>query len=376
MSFSVHLLLFISFSSICLSYGKLANFGVPNYSCSDDVMKPSKKVPTNVNSVRPADIKVVMALGDSITAANGAGAEDPVAVILQYRGLAFQAGGDYTLTEHATIPNILKKYNPNLFGYSNGIGSPNVWEIARLNVAVPGAEAKDLPSQARSLVSLLKQHTQEVDLKNDWKLLNIFIGGNDACGYCRHPEYAPQNCADNIEEAIRIVFESVPRVIVSITGMLQLQILRQTDHGHFFCERLHKDECGCELNKTVTNDQLGTYGINYTNDEIKIQNSGKYDTNDFTVVVQPFFRDMTAPPSSQIFFAPDCFHFSQYGHGIVTTWLWKNILEPVNYKTTIGDMNNAALPLACPDPTCPFIRTVKNSGNCSPYMTAVADSKL
>ena len=44
-----------------------------------------------------------------------------------------------------------------------GIGSPNVWEIAQLNVAMPGANAKDLPGQARQLVNLLNKHT-EVDI--------------------------------------------------------------------------------------------------------------------------------------------------------------------------------------------------------------------
>ncbi|PIO72617.1 hypothetical protein TELCIR_05447 [Teladorsagia circumcincta] len=138
----------------------LDDLGAPGYTCDAELMKPSKKIPTNVNSVRPADIKVVMALGDSLTAANGAGAEDPLGVVLQYRGLAFQAGGDKTLDEHATIPNILRKYNPNLFGYSNGIGSPNVWEVAKLNVAMPGAEAKDLPGQAQQLVGLLQTHPE------------------------------------------------------------------------------------------------------------------------------------------------------------------------------------------------------------------------
>ncbi|CAJ0609708.1 unnamed protein product [Cylicocyclus nassatus] len=138
----------------------LDDLGAPNYHCDATLMKPSKKIPTNVNSVRPADIKVVMALGDSLTAANGAGAEDPLAVVLQYRGLAFQAGGDKTLDEHVTIPNVLKAYNPKLFGYSNGIGSPNVWEIARLNVAMPGAEAHDLPGQAQQLVGLLQAHPE------------------------------------------------------------------------------------------------------------------------------------------------------------------------------------------------------------------------
>lgn len=45
----------------------LPDFGIPGYSCDANVMKKSKKVPTNVNSVRPADIKLIMALGDSLT---------------------------------------------------------------------------------------------------------------------------------------------------------------------------------------------------------------------------------------------------------------------------------------------------------------------
>ncbi|RCN31723.1 hypothetical protein ANCCAN_22487 [Ancylostoma caninum] len=46
---------------------ELSDIGVPGYKCDMELMKPSKTVPTNVNSVRPADIKVVMALGDSLT---------------------------------------------------------------------------------------------------------------------------------------------------------------------------------------------------------------------------------------------------------------------------------------------------------------------
>ena len=86
-------------------------------------MKPSRTIPTNVNSVRPADIKLVMNLGDSLSvrgvlldfifkaqtqAGNGAGAsqDDALAVVLQYRGLACWGGGDKTLDEHASISSI------------------------------------------------------------------------------------------------------------------------------------------------------------------------------------------------------------------------------------------------------------------------------
>ncbi|KAK5972577.1 hypothetical protein GCK32_008434 [Trichostrongylus colubriformis] len=45
----------------------LPDIGVPNYYCAPSLMRKSLTVPTNVNSVRPADIKLVMALGDSLT---------------------------------------------------------------------------------------------------------------------------------------------------------------------------------------------------------------------------------------------------------------------------------------------------------------------
>jgi hypothetical protein len=45
----------------------LLDLGVPNYQCAPSLMAPSKVNPTNVNSVRPADIKLIMAIGDSHT---------------------------------------------------------------------------------------------------------------------------------------------------------------------------------------------------------------------------------------------------------------------------------------------------------------------
>ncbi|WKX99253.1 hypothetical protein Q1695_014271 [Nippostrongylus brasiliensis] len=352
----------------CQSMAVLPDLGT-TYTCDESLMKASKKIPANVNSVRPADIKVVMALGDSLTAANGAGAEDPLGVVLQYRGLAFQAGGDGSLENHITIPNILRKFNSDLFGYSVGIGSPNVWEIARLNVAMPGAIAADLPGQARTLVSLLHAHPEAVNYKEDWKLLNIFIGGNDMCSFCRDQSLKPFDCVQHIDEAIKIIYDNVPRVIVSITAMLQLEVLRKSDSGRPFCQGLHKDECPCESNAKDFNDTyLADACISYANMEMDLAASGKYDKSDFAVVTQPFFRDIVTAPDKE-FFAPDCFHFSQWGHALVSSWLWRNIMEPVGSKTTLGSANEPSLPLACPDPKCPFIRTNANSQNCTSYIT-------
>jgi hypothetical protein len=47
----------------------------------------------------------IQVIGITFQAANGAAAEDPAAIILQYRGLAFQIGGDKNLSTHVTIPS-------------------------------------------------------------------------------------------------------------------------------------------------------------------------------------------------------------------------------------------------------------------------------
>uniref|UniRef100_A0A914D6Y0 Uncharacterized protein n=1 Tax=Acrobeloides nanus TaxID=290746 RepID=A0A914D6Y0_9BILA len=81
-------------------------------------------------------------------------------MLLQYRGLSWLAGGDKGLDGHITIPNILKKYNSNLFGQSYGIGSADVYDVAYLNVAQPFAVASDLVGQAQLLVDRVLSHPE------------------------------------------------------------------------------------------------------------------------------------------------------------------------------------------------------------------------
>uniref|UniRef100_A0A7E4W038 Phospholipase B1, membrane-associated n=1 Tax=Panagrellus redivivus TaxID=6233 RepID=A0A7E4W038_PANRE len=344
--------------------------------CDAAVMAASKTNPKNVHSVRPADIKLVMALGDSLTAANGAGALDPLEIILQYRGLAFLAGGDKNLSTHITVPNILKQFNPRLFGQSTGIGGADVWHSAQLNSAVPGAHAKDLPSQALDLVQKLNAHPNDYDLNNDWKLLNIFIGGNDVCGYCRDPAgNTPEQFKAHIERAIEIIQSHVPKVIVNLVTMLHLEMVRQIDREQYFCKAIHVDECKCESNTSFTNDQISKVCTDLQRVEKEIETEGKYERDDFTVVTQPFFNDVTVPPKKPDgsimieFFCPDCFHFSQSGHAIVSSYVWQNMMEAVGSKTTKADLGVAITNLKCPDAACPFIRTTKNSKDCSKYLT-------
>ncbi|KAL8185592.1 UNVERIFIED_CONTAM: Lysophospholipase 1 [Gekko kuhli] len=92
----------------------------------------------NVHKLRPADIRVIAALGDSLTTAVGAQATGLSDLKTAWRGLSWSAGSDGSLENHTTLPNILKKFNPNLSGFSTGTEK----ETAGFNRAVGEAMAQ------------------------------------------------------------------------------------------------------------------------------------------------------------------------------------------------------------------------------------------
>uniref|UniRef100_A0A914XG90 Triacylglycerol lipase n=1 Tax=Plectus sambesii TaxID=2011161 RepID=A0A914XG90_9BILA len=139
--------------------GDLKDLGYPNYNCPG-LMSPSTTVPNNAHSVRPADIKVIGALGDSLTAGNGAAATNLQGMGSEYRGLAFPIGGDKNLDTHVTLANVLLKYNSKLFGQSHGIGTQTMWSQGQLNAAVSGSTSSNLASQALDLVHKIQTHPQ------------------------------------------------------------------------------------------------------------------------------------------------------------------------------------------------------------------------
>ncbi|GMS79098.1 hypothetical protein PENTCL1PPCAC_1273, partial [Pristionchus entomophagus] len=357
---------------VVLAYRDL---GAPGYSCDADLMRRSKTMPKSVHSLRPADIDIIAAMGDSLTAANGAGAEgeDVLAIAIQFRGLSWPIGGDNTLDEHITIANILKKYNPNVFGYSIRTGSANVWETAHLNAGIPGAHSSKMEEQAEDLVRRMKEHP-EIDFFNQWKMVHIFIGGNDICGWCKFNDgVSGEDFTNKIRKGVQYLKANMPKTIVVLTGMIDIALLRKLDRTQHVCEEIHTFECKCEQNQTISDAALSNICHEYMDTMQDLQDSGEFDTtDDFTLVIEPYLEtitDLSKNPDGSYnmdFFAPDCFHFAAYGHAIVGKNLWNNMLQPIGGKTAANLTDNGE-PLLCPDPSCPFIRTTKNSAKCEAY---------
>ncbi|KAK2528723.1 Plb1 [Columba livia] len=351
-----------------------------NLSCSE--WAPSTRVPISAHELQPADIKVIGALGDSLTAAVGAKATDPPT---EWRGFSWSIGGDETLETQATLPNILKKFNANLFGFSTGSSK----ETAGFNVAESGATARNMSAQARELVDLMRS-SSKINFKEDWKLITILIGSNDLCQYCLDKEtYSVQKYLEHLQNALDIFYEELPRVFVNMVETLEISGLRQIAASYPGCALTTKNLCPCFVNPNEDSSELQEIkrvNRDFQAEALQLINSDRYEgREDFAVVMQPFFRNTLVPLDSVSpvflshqakistlissgkpnlsFFAADCFHFSARGYAEMAMALWNNMLEPVGEKQTYINFTHDRSKLKCPNPEKPFLSTPRNSGS-------------
>ncbi|KAI8488183.1 hydrolase [Branchiostoma belcheri] len=368
-------------------------------------MQNSHTVPTSVHRLRPEDVKVVAAIGDSLTAASGAKARTIIGLLTNYRGVSWSIGGQESLETYTTLPNILKKFNPHIVGFATGSGGPDS-DHAKLDKAVAGAVSGDMVEQARKLVDIMKA-CEHIDFEHDWKVVTLLIGGNDLCAYCEDTEkWSPIKYVENIRAALDILHQELPRMfvnvvtvmtmclfvcvllprtfvnvvtlmtmclfvcvqlprtfvnVVTVMDVVEISKLQRT----FTCDVLHFFLCRCvSYASEEALAELQAANMRYMSVTNRLVASGRYDDrDDFTVVVQPFLQETKLPRTEtgeydRSYFAPDCFHFSLKAHAAAASALWNNMLEPVGSKRTDWHVGE---PLECPTEDRPYFATAKNS---------------
>ncbi|XP_066450548.1 phospholipase B1, membrane-associated [Eleutherodactylus coqui] len=330
-----------------------------------DFTHMSDSIPKSVHQLRPGDIKVVAALGDSLTAAFGAKSTSLINLPTEWRGISWSIGGDGTLETYTTLPNILKKFNPDLKGFSTGTGKTN----QMFNVAVSGAKAENMLSQANALLKAMKESTV-INFEEDWKLITLFIGGNDLCQYCRNRErYSLTNHIKHLESTLDVFYKEVPRVFVNLVQIMEVEGLRGVNADTFGCRIIKPNACPCFINPRDGSPEL--IEIKKFNKDLQVHVAAlpeKYkDREDFAAVAQPFFTSTVVPLDGDgqpdlSFFAEDCFHFSERGHAEMAIALWNNMIEPVTKKLSYNNFTHSRSKLKCPSNDQPHLFTLKNSG--------------
>jgi len=329
----------------------------------------------SVHRLRPGDVSVVAALGDSVTAGQGARYK-LLSLLTSERGRSWSGGGELGAL---TMPNILRQFTPRLTGAATGPGDKDS-PVAGFNLAESGARSAALAAQARELVRQLRHHPR-VNFHRDWKLVTILIGGNDICQGCAAgdaPEVGGKQHAAFVREALDVLHAELPRTFVNLVPVLDMASVgdMQEDPGCRLTSRLldrlsallhGRGPCPCLAGaERLSHGQLRRIVDDYQRGVIKLVARGRYDTrDDFTVVVQPFTLEGKAPTSPRNrrrvdvrFAAADCFHPSAWGQGLLAVMLWNNMMSPVDAKSRDG--SDVWDGIKCPDPRKPFLGTYKN----------------
>ncbi|KAK6755494.1 hypothetical protein RB195_014081 [Necator americanus] len=323
--------------------------------CDREQMKPSVEIPDDVNKVRPADLKVIAAMGDSIMVASlSKNFEDDTSRNI-YLGNSFVIGGDGTLAEQITVGKIVREFNRELVGLSHGAGYDN----AGFNVAVGGMTSEDMPRQAKDLIERMKR--DGVSLTEDWKIVTIFIGTNDIAKLRCYSQKEPIERGEykrNLFEAISLLRGNLNRTIVSVVSMWNSQLVFDAQS---LIEEGKRMQCGDHYmeKRDVLCDE-------YRKVAYEVQNERAFDHKDFTVVVQGFmdnirdaFRNKDGMYDKS-FYGEDMFHLSKYGNAVLGKFLWNTMLEPVDQKSKKVDLGDESVPLKCPTKDRPYIQTLGN----------------
>ncbi|XP_039992933.1 phospholipase B1, membrane-associated isoform X2 [Xiphias gladius] len=314
----------------------------PPFHCPD--MSPSPAVPTSVERVKAADVKVIAALGDSLTTAIGANGSTVFSIPFEFRQVSWSIGGYGTYQNVITLANIFKLFNPKLLGPSPAMtlhGHPATVEETGFNFAVTGHNTLNVSDQIRHMIDTFKSYPG-LNFREDWKVVTILIGMNDICDYCKN---------------------NIPRTIVNVVQILPMKPLREVQKPTLGCQ-LQKRFCSCLVQPEEDSPELKE--LVELNHEFqrrleKLLHSQRFFKKDFAVVLQPYlenagparFPDGTVDPS---FFTADCFHFTVKGHEELAKGLWNNMFQPEGEKQRIKTLSEP-VELICPPKEHPYIYT-------------------
>ncbi|XP_058235371.1 phospholipase B1, membrane-associated isoform X2 [Hemibagrus wyckioides] len=356
------------------------SFKHPPFLCPD--MMPSSSTPTSVEVVKAADIKVIAALGDSLTVrvttgsetAIGANATTVLGIPIEYRPVSWSIGGYGTFQNVITLANILRLFNPDLVGPSRSRtvhGTRAPLTDTGLNLAVTGHNTFNLPGQTRHLIDTMKMF-EDVNFDEDWKLLTILIGMNDICDYCKDKSlFSVENFIHYMTTSLEMLMNEVPRMIVNVVQILPMEALREVQKPTPGC-LLQRSFCSCLVKPASDSTELKELievNLQFQNALEQLLHTDRFFKRDFAVVLQPFLKHADPPrlPNGKIdmsFFTPDCFHFTIKGHEELAKGLWNNMFQPEGEKFMVESFSTP-IQLMCPPVDHPYIFTKPSAARSS-----------
>jgi phospholipase B1, membrane-associated len=325
-------------------------------------LEARSSAPKNIHDLRVDDIKVISGIGDSITAGFGAkglaNSNRPIAIssLFENRGVAWSMGGDRGA---ATIANYFSTFSPGIVGASVGDHIANLCyglicppfqykpEQDRFNAARSGSLVINLKDQVRWVRRQMRWN-RDVNYQNDYKLMSMFIGSNDACIGCLPIIGKTVLSPDQFERNVREVLEeirTIPRIVVSLYQQFNVSQVFDLTNPNPYCRKLRDVglslECACAFQDSKvgerTRDIMDRLVSEYNTRLIKIvADYERRNYNSFKVILDPLFAGVSLKTWTIDYISNvDCFHPSVKAHELMATGAWNNLVLPYEQKKRI-----------------------------------------
>ncbi|KAI9496150.1 hypothetical protein BDB00DRAFT_738428, partial [Zychaea mexicana] len=296
--------------------------------------------PAGPHDLRPDDIKVIAAMGDSIMAGFALEGNDPdgsgilnISSITEYRGQSWGIGGD---PGAVTLGNFVNHYNASLEGPSVGNHIATICHGAfcldafrfknkdMLNAALSGAIAMNLEDELDYLIPRMKE-LPDINYETDWKMITIQIGSNDQCASCLNPfmgEVTTEKFGGYLEAAVERIYNEIPRVLVNLVGSFHVSAVYDLTYGQEHCSPifdnpnaiLNRVECSCFLFGEDKRANMDALSDSYNDELTSIYNSYKAkESENFAIRYTPANFDVGGFPI-EVMSNVDCFHPGKLAH--------------------------------------------------------------
>jgi phospholipase B1 len=326
----------------------------------DGYRMPLPETPKSLLELRARDVKVIAAIGDSITAGFAAKGLLPNQVLdlnalVEDRGLSFSIGGDQGAI---TLGNFFAKENPSIFGRSVGSHAPNICtplfcigsyqpELDQLNGARTGATTSNINNQVTYIVEQMK-NTSLVNFENDPKLISVMIGANDICRSCRNL-LTPDQFEENMKSLFEKIRLQIPNTIINAYQLFNVSQLYDLTKDSTVCQEKRASsltsECRCAFDQGPEGDlkrtKMDELTVEYNKKLLKIATEYKQmNSSSFMVIVDPAasgfaLKNVTIDYLSNT----DCFHPSKKAHELFAKYAWHNLFLPFSEKKAITSLS-------------------------------------
>jgi len=330
------------------------------FNCTDFRVPPP---PKNISYLHPGHVSIVIAMGDSITAAFSARSS-----ILEDRDISWSIG--VGTADQLTMPWIMSQYGSQaqprviLEGMSTEAVIPK--DIAHLphddyhpltdhlNVAESEGSVKR-GSLEEQWGFLLQQFSKYDNFKARWKVFTLWMTANDVCGECDGP-IDLTDWTKRTNQLLINISNTLTNVYVNLISTLDLSNVARIQRAHPVCKVEHEvlHECGCIDRGNATQLQWLDTNVHTMNAKLHELASNWYallqkqGRSDMAVVTQSYQEGIGSQLDLSFLSRLDCFHPSAEGHEELAIGLWDSMLCIKDRKNRCGVHFSKDLPVFCP----------------------------